>query len=312
MAREAGSSHKLGFHFVCFRYVREWLGIMVTGGVVMANKDDNTFHLPKHYVKYLTPGFDSIAHMFKWLFMLTGVQKELKTCFKEGGGIPYSKYPEFHKWMNEYSVKRHEALLLQQHIPSIDGLTELLEKGAKCLDIGCGMGSPSLMLAEKFPNSDFHGYDMSEEAVKAAGTEAERRGLKNVRFFVKDVANIDPCDASFDLVTSFDAIHDQASPDKVLSAVYRSLKPGGWFSLVDVKAHSHPADNVGMPMSSLKYAESLFHCMPVSLFFKGGAGLGTCWGLELAQEMLKNTGFSKVEVKDIPEDDYNTHILCIK
>ena len=296
-----------------FRYVREWLGIMVTGGVVIANKDDNSFVLPKHYAKFLTPGFDSIAHQFKWLFMLSSVKKELRHCFKEGGGIPYSSYPEFHEWMNEYSVKRHDALLLQQHIPSIKGLTEKLQSGAKCLDIGCGMGSPSLMLAAKFPNSEFFGYDISEETVKSANLEAAKRGLRNAKFFVKNCANI--CDAEdgvFDLVTSFDAIHDQASPGKVLSFAYRLLKPGGWFSLVDVKAHSHPADNVGMPMSSMKYAESLFHCMPVSLYFKGGAGLGTCWGIELAQQMLKDAGFPHVEVKDIPGDDYNTHILCIK
>jgi len=294
------------------RYVREWLGIMVTGRVVIANKGDSTFNLPKSYAKFLTPGFESIAHQFKWLFMLTGVQKQLRECMKAGGGIHYSSYPEFHEWMNEYSVKRHEALLLQQHIPSINGLTEKLHKGIKCLDIGCGMGSPSLILAAKFPNSEFHGYDMAEDTVRAANREAEKRGLTNAKFFVKDVATIFDCETSFDLVTSFDAIHDQANPSKVMDGVYNALKPGGWFSLVDVKAHSHPADNVGMPMSSMKYAESLFHCMPVSLFFKDGAGLGTCWGIELAQTMLHEAGFSKVDVIDIPEDDYNIHILCVK
>lgn len=178
------------------------LGIMVTGGVVeIANKAGNTYYLPKQYIKFLTPGFDSVAQMFKWLFMLTTVQKELRGCFKDGGGIPYSSYPEFHEWMNEYSLRRHEALLLQQHIPSIIGLTEKLEAGANCLDIGCGMGSPSLMLAAKFAKSTFHGYDMSHEAIKAASAEAEKRGLENAKFFVKDVADISDCEASFDLVT---------------------------------------------------------------------------------------------------------------
>ena len=82
--------------------------------------------------------------------------------------------------------------------------------------------------------------------------------------------------------------------------------------MVDVKAHSHPADNVGMPMSSMGYAESLFHCMPVSLFFKGGAGSGTCRGIELAQALLKQAGFSKINVIGIPGDEYNTRILSIR
>ena len=285
---------------------------MVTGGIIIANKQDNTFLLPKSYRRHLTRGFDSIAHQFKWLFMLTGVKDQLRTCFKNGGGIPYSSYPEFHSWMNEYSVKRHEALLLEQHIPSIEGLPEMLEKGAKCLDIGCGMGSPSLMLAEKYPNSEFWGYDMSEETVRLANEKAAKLGLKNAKFSVQDCAKITTKNDLFDLITSFDAIHDQARPDKVLSSVYRLLKADGWFSLVDVKAHSHPADNIGMPMSSMKYAESLLHCMPVSLYFKGGAGLGTCWGVELAEKMLREAGFGKVEIIDIPSDDYNLHILCRK
>ena len=285
---------------------------MVTGSVVTANKADNTFYLPKNYVKFLTPGFDSIAHQFKWLFMLTGVKEQVKTCFKDGGGIPYSSYPEFHAWMNEYSVQRHNALLLTHHVPSIAGLTEKLENGIKCLDMGCGMGSPSLIMAEKFPNSEFWGYDMSVDTVNAANEKAKKLGLKNARFEVKDCANINNGEELFDLITAFDAVHDQAKPANVLSGAYRLLKPGGWFSLVDVKAHSHPADNIGMPMSSMKYAESLFHCMPVSLYFENGAGLGTCWGQELAEEMLRNAGFKSVDVIEIPGDDYNTHILCKK
>ncbi len=279
---------------------------------MIANKEQNTYFLPRNYIKSLTPGFESIAHQFKWLFMLTGVADQLKNCFKNGGGIPYASYPQFHSWMNEYSVQRHEALLLKQHIPSIPGLTEKLEIGIKCLDIGCGMGSPSLLMARKFPKSEFCGYDMSEETVDAANLKAKEQGLENVKFMVKDCANIEDCDTSFDFITAFDAVHDQAKPDKVLAGAYKLLKPEGWFSLVDIKAHSHPADNIGIPMSSMKYAESLFHCMPVSLYFENGAGLGTCWGQELATEMLHHAGFKKVDVLEIPGDDYNTHILCRK
>ncbi len=174
------------------------------------------------------------------------------------------------------------------------------------------MGSPSLLLAGKFTKSEFVGYDMSEETVCKANEKAKSLGLNNAKFVVKDCANMVDDRECFDLITAFDAVHDQAKPQMVLDAAYQLLKPGGWFSLVDIKAHSHPADNIGTPMSSMKYAESLFHCMPVSLFFKDGAGLGTCWGQELATEMLKKAGFERVEIIDIPGDDYNMHILCRK
>eukprot|EP00794_Sanderia_malayensis_P012706 gene12706-14011_t len=299
------------------RYVREWLGIMVTGGVIHADrKADNTtqYFLPRNYIKFLTPGFESISHQFKWLMMLAGVSDKVENCFRNGGGIPYSSYPAFHAWMNEYSEKRHEALLLQHHVPSIDGLTARLDAGITCLDIGCGMGSPSLLMAKAFPNSEFWGYDVSDVCVEQANEKARSKGLSNAKFAAKNCSEIGNDDniAVFDFITAFDAVHDQARPDKVLAAAFRLLKPDGWFSLVDVKAHSNPIDNIGIPMSSMKYTESLFHCMPVSLYFQDGAGLGTCWGQELATEMLKKAGFTSVKIIEFPGDDYNYHILCRK
>ncbi len=89
------------------------------------------------------------------------------------------------------------------------------------------------------------------------------------------------------------------------------LKPDGIFSMVDVNAHSHPADNIGMPQAILKYTISLFHCMPVSLFFKDGAGLGTCWGKELAVQMLNDAGFADIQIKDYFRD-FNVHYIVKK
>ena len=109
-----------------------------------ANKAENTFYLPRNYIKFLTPGFDSISHQFKWLFMLTGVGKQLQDCFRNGGGIAYTSYPEFHAWMNEFSVKRHEALLLQQHIPSIPGKLFYIREGGGSQKSNCMLQNRSL------------------------------------------------------------------------------------------------------------------------------------------------------------------------
>lgn len=188
-----------------------------------------------------------------------------------------------------------------------------MESGIKCLDIGCGSGFASILLAAEFPNSEFHGFDFSREAIGNAKSEAERRGLKNCHFQVQDCANLAPeLNGSFDYVTAFDSIHDQAYPGKALDEIYRMLKGGGTFSLFDVMAHSNVADNIGMPFLPMKYAASLFHCMPVSLYFEGGEGLGACWGKELAMTMLRTAGFIEINEVPLKENSFNIHIICKK
>ena len=192
-------------------------------------------------------------------------------------------------------------------------MQEKLESGIKCADFGCGSGHASLMLAAAFPQSEFHGFDFSKEAIDNATDEAEKQGLKNCHFKIQDCADMNAeLKDSFDYVAAFDSIHDQAYPDKVLLEIYKILKEGGYFSLYDVKAHSNLADNVGVPFLPLNYAASLFHCMPVSLFFKGGKGLGTCWGKELAVKMLEDTGFTDIKEIPIPGNVYNMHFISKK
>ena len=196
---------------------------------------------------------------------------------------------------------------------SISGLAEKLESGIKVLDIGCGSGSPGLILAAAYPKSEFYGFDISQEAIQRATNEAEKRNLKNAHFKVQDCANLGTeYNDYFDYITAFDTIHDQAYPGKVLAEVNKVLKKGGWFSVVDIDAHSNVGDNIGLPLLPMKYTASLFHCMPVSLYFEGGKGLGTCWGKELAVKMLEEAGFTGNEICHVTGDDYNLHILSTK
>eukprot|EP00795_Rhopilema_esculentum_P005096 gene5096-213_t len=293
------------------RYVREWLAALVTGKIVHYNRDDNTYFLPRSYIPLLKGG--SMTMFSTILLMFSERSQELNACFRNGGGIPYSSYKEFHRWMNEFSTRNHKANLVDVFIPSIEGLKEKLESGIKVLDIGCGSGSPGLIMAAKFPRSEFYGFDISEEAITKAKEEAERQGLVNAHFKVQDCANLDlEYQEDFDYVTAFDSIHDQAHPDKVLAETCKVLKKEGIFSLVDINSHSNVADNIGQPLSCLKYVVSLFHCMPVSLYFEGGKGLGTCWGKELATDMIKKAGFTGVDIRHVANDHFHVHILCTK
>ena len=105
--------------------------------------------------------------------------------------------------------------------------------------------------------------------------------------------------AAFDVITAFDAVHDQHSPGEVLRQARAALAPGGLFVMVDAKFSSQLAGNIGHPLAALCYAISLMYCTPVSLA-EGGAGLGTMWGTELARELLAGAGFRTVQVLDSP------------
>ena len=165
-------------------------------------------------------------------------------------------------------------------------------------------------MAQRFPNSRFTGWDFSEEAIAAARREAEELGAGNATFEVKDAATIDGSQ-TFDLVTVFDAIHDQAQPARVLAGIAGALKPGGVFLCVDVAGSSNVEENLDHPLGPLLYSVSTFHCMTVSLALDG-AGLGTMWGEQKANEMLREAGFTEVETKKIPEDIINVYYVARK
>jgi SAM-dependent methyltransferase len=242
--------------------------------------------------------------------MLGEVEQKIIGCFHNGGGLPYSDYPRFHKLMAEQSGEVFDAALVNTVLPLVDGLPDRLRGGADVADIGCGSGHAINVMASAFPASRFTGIDFSDEGLATGRAESERLGLKNATFTGRDVAALDMTDA-FDVVTAFDAIHDQAQPARVLENIYRALRPGGVLLMVDIKASSNVEDNTGAPLATYKYTVSTMHCMSVSLGLDG-AGLGTVWGRQLAESMLADAGFDDVTVSEIETDPFNYYYIARK
>jgi len=190
------------------------------------------------------------------------------------------------------------AMAVSGFIGAVKGLPDQLRKGIRVLDIGCGTGHAMNVLAREFPSSMFTGYDIAEDAIALAREEANELALSNSTFSVVDVTDI-PDDPKFNLITAFDAIHDQKAPDAVLRSANRALATGGTFLMIDFKFSSRVEENIGNPFAPMYYGISLMHCMPVSLAV-GGQGLGTVWGEQTARRMLAEAGFGNVVVLDTP------------
>ncbi len=303
IAKEAGLNE---------RYVREWLGAMVTGQIVEYDPAGRTYRLPPEHASFVTraAGPNNMAKMTQFLALCGDVEDEIVESFKHGGGVPYAKFGKFQELMAEESAGIVDASLLDVTLPLISGMVDRLKEGIDVLDIGCGQGHAINTMARAFPKSRFTGYDFSEEGVGAGQKEAKEWGLSNSKFVVKDVSRIDD-KVAFDLITAFDAIHDQAHPAAVLGGIAAALRPGGTFLMVDIAASSNLEENLQNPMGPMLYSISTLHCMTVSLAL-GGDGLGTVWGEQLAKKMLGDAGFKKIDVKSVEADFLNAYYVATK
>ena len=311
IAREAGLSP---------RYLKEWLGIMVCGGVVELIENDTAndlYFLPREHGDLITrrAGHQNLGVYTQEIPLLTDCAFEsVVRGFSSGDGVTYDHYPRFQDFMAQLANAKHRRMLVNTFLPSVEKgrLVQRLRSGIRVCDLGCSEGIAALLMAEAFPNSQFLGIDIDTEVIDSANTSAKEKGLSNVSFSALDAAHIAEdtrLSGTFDYVTAFDAIHAQTRPLDALKGVLSLLKPDGLFSMVDIAASSFLSNNVDHPMGTFLYTVSLMHCLPVGLV-DSGMGLGMMWGRERAVDMLHDAGFNRVEIIDIPDDPFNLHFMC--
>jgi 2-polyprenyl-3-methyl-5-hydroxy-6-metoxy-1,4-benzoquinol methylase len=293
------------------RYVREWLGAMTVARIVEYDSAAGTYWLPPEHAAVLTraAGPDNLASLMQFVPLLAQVEDRVVTSFADGGGVSYDAYERFHDLMAEQSAQTNDAALVDRIVPVVPGLAERLRDGIRVADIGCGMGHAVNLLARAFPASEFVGYDFSSDALDVARAEAEEWGLTNAAFELRDVADLDGA-GTFDAITAFDAIHDQAQPRAVLTEIAAHLDPDdGVLLMVDIRASSALEENLEIPWAPFLYTVSTMHCMTVSLALDG-EGLGTVWGTELALQLLDDAGFRDVRVHSLEEDFINAYYVA--
>jgi hypothetical protein len=175
------------------RYVREWLGAMVTGKIIKYDSSTEEYYLPREHSAFLTrkAGLNNLAVFAQYISLMGDVEDKIVKCFRNGGGLPYSEYPEFQQLHAEESARVFDNRLIEKILKLNPEINDRLKDGIKVLDIGCGRGHAVNLMGKAFPRSIFTGCDISQEGITTAKEEANNMGLTNVRFEVKDALLIE-------------------------------------------------------------------------------------------------------------------------
>ena len=287
------------------RYAREWLGGMAAAGYLTYEGKTKRFTLPPEHAPVLAqengPFYFGGAHQM--ISSLMGVIDEVTEAFRKGGGVLQSRYSS-HMWdgMERFTSGWFENFLTQVWIPAMPDVQQKLERGTQMADVGCGRGRALIKLAEAFPKSRFVGYDAFGPTVQHARERAEAAGVSDrVSFEERDVSKAIP--EKYDIISTFDVIHDAADPQGILETIRRGLKDDGIYVCLDINASHDLEDNLN-PLGAFFHGASVLYCMTTSLA-NGGAGLGTLgFNEKTAREMCAKAGFS--EVRRLPiENPFN-------
>ncbi len=282
------------------RYVREWAAGMVATGYLTRDRVDGRVALPAAHVAALAteagPAFFGGVHQ-----ELVGALQTyhlVADAFRSGGGVaPADLHEDVYRGTARFTAAWHEHLLVQQWLPLVPDVEALLRAGARVADVGTGEGRGAIRLAQAFPACTVVGYDLHAPNVERARRNASAAGVADrVRFETRDAA--DGLPERFDLITTFDVVHDVVDPQRLLRAVHDALVPGGVQLCLEINCADRAEDNVG-PIATLLYGFSVLYCMTASLA-DGGVGLGT---LGLPERRLRalaeGAGFAEVRRLEI-------------
>lgn len=285
------------------RWVREWLHGQAAAGYI-EYPGDGQFLLSDEAAMVLadeaSPAFcaGGVSHIPQ---LMGDVLLRIPEAFKTGVGLTYDELgPEAARGVERLLAPWFRHKLVPVALPALDGVVAKLEQGARVADLGCGAGVALLEIAKAYPQSELHGYDISQYALERAAANKAAAGVSNVTFHDAKVEPM-PGDASFDFITTLDCIHDMAHPSDAIRAIRNAIKPDGTWFIADIHCGESLEENLEManPMLPMLYGFSVLCCMSSSLSTPEGEGLGTVgFGSAMAKKMTGEAGFSKFKMHD--------------
>jgi 2-polyprenyl-3-methyl-5-hydroxy-6-metoxy-1,4-benzoquinol methylase len=277
------------------RYTAEWLLGMTSAGYLQYDRETDRYALPPEHAVALAhengPFF--VGGALEMLPEFVRPIDELAAAFRNGGGVSQASFdPRIWEGMQRFSAADFENSLVPMWMPAAPDAVAKLEAGGTLADIGCGSGLALIKLAQAFPAARFVGYDVFAGQIERARENVERAGVADrVRIELLDVVAGLP--DTYDVITTFDVVHDAVDPRGLLRSIRDALAPGGSYILVEINSADDAHENVG-PLATMFYGASVFYCLTTSLAH-GGEGLGTN-GLPEAKvrELCLEAGFAGV------------------
>lgn len=278
------------------RYVQEWLSAQAANGYVGYDAATESFTLSPEAAAVLAEEESPAAMMagFELIAAVWAAVDKLAHAYTTGEGIAWHQHdPRLFSGVARFYGTLYRNSLLTEWLPAVDGLVERLETGIRVLDVGCGLGVPTIMLAEAFPRSTFVGVDYHEESIRLAAAAAEEAGVADrVQFEVADATSYA---GRYDLVLFFDAVHDFGDPVGALAHARGALAPGGQVVAVEPYAEDTLEANLDNPIAKVFYVGSSALCVPHSVS-EGGAALGAQAGPGRLTAAFHDAGFTSADV----------------
>ena len=284
------------------RWLREWLHAMGAADILEYAGDGRFWLTPEGEAVLVDERHPANgAGFFSQLPGQMAIAERLPEAFKSGVGLNYDELgADGAVGIERGLAPFFRTMMVPALLPRVDGLVERLEAGAQVADVGCGGGVALIEMARAYPKSQYHGFDISRHALERAAANLRQAGIDNVTFHDASVDPL-PSDARFDVVTTFDCLHDMTDPARVMRQIRAAIRPDGIWLVADIKAGATYEENVERnPMASLMYATSVLVCMSSGLSEADGLGLGTL-GLhpDLARKMAGEAGFPSFETVDL-------------
>ncbi len=286
------------------RYVREWAKAMVAGEYIDYEPESDKYVMTDVQAFVLANEDSPMFVGGAFHFTTPSIWKvpEVMKAFENGGGVPYSELPDdIPEAIERFFRPGYIHFLAQEWLPTVEGLKEKLEEGATVADVGCGCGQSTVAIAKAYPKSKIMGIDNDAKSIERARKLAQENQVSNAEFLCAPAEEI-AGEQKYDLICSFDCIHDMIDPLGTLKAIRGALAEEGVYVWSEPNASEKPLENRN-PLGKAFCSISPLHCMTVSLAH-GGEGLGTVIGEAGAHELATEAGFSIFEKLPI-ENPFN-------
>lgn len=290
------------------RYAREWLSAMACHGYVAYDDTEKRFSMTPEQAFclanpdspfFLTPTIVMAQTYWNNIDLLT-------TVFQEGGGVPQERFgADWRCGFERFSRTSFRNNLAQDWIPAMPQVDAALRAGGAAADVGCGNGQALIFLAQAYPQATLVGFDSYAPSIATANANASAAGLSDrLRYEVYDAAEGIP--GSYDLITTFDVVHDMPRPRPALRQIYSALKPGGTYFVLEFNFWGDLQKNINHPLGigAFGYSASVNYCMTQALA-AGGEGTGTCMGEDKMRELGAEAGFTQFRWLDFPANPFN-------